>query len=84
MRKFLKVNRAESQNRINQSTKEGYKKTKLGWIPEDWETNKFNKIASFFSGGTPKTSNKKYYLGKIPFIKSGEIGKRKTKEFIND
>lgn len=27
--------------------REGYKKTKLGWIPEEWEIARFNKIAVF-------------------------------------
>jgi type I restriction enzyme S subunit len=45
------------------STKEGYKKTKLGWIPEEWETkilgeffefkNGLNKEKEFFGYGTP-------------------------------
>lgn len=84
MEEVLKMNTVESQNEIDQNAKEGFKKTKLGWIPEEWEIKEFQDFASFFSGGTPKTSNKKYYSGTIPFIKSGEIGKKKTKEFIND
>lgn len=31
-----------------------------------------------YSGGTPKTTEKKYYGGNIPFIRSAEIGKDKT------
>ncbi|SFB81306.1 restriction endonuclease subunit S [Kaistella jeonii] len=36
----------------------------------------------FFSGGTPLTSNTKYFKGNIPFIRSGEISKNKTAQFI--
>jgi len=45
---------------------------------------KFEKIAKFFSGGTPLTSKPEYYSGKIPFIKSGEIYFDKTEQFISD
>ncbi len=38
----------------------------------DWEVKTLGRIGSFYSGGTPLTSNKEYYDGKIPFIKSGE------------
>ena len=38
----------------------------------------------FFSGGTPKSTDKSLYEGKIPFIRSGEIHKDKTELFINE
>ncbi len=53
-------------------------------IPSDWEVKKFEKIAKFFSGGTPLTSKSEYYSGNIPFIKSGEIYFDKTEQFISD
>lgn len=48
----------------------------------EWEEKKLGDIGTFFSGGTPKSDNKKYYNGDIPFIKSGEISKDKTEQFI--
>ena len=39
----------------------------------EWEKCKLGEICKFFSGGTPSTSNKEYYNGDIPFIRSGEI-----------
>ncbi|MCD9856826.1 restriction endonuclease subunit S, partial [Epilithonimonas sp. JDS] len=48
-----------------------------------WESKKFGDIGTFFSGGTPLTSNKSYYNGNIPFIKSGEINSTKTAQFIS-
>jgi len=39
--------------------------------------------AKTFSGGTPTSSNKDYYNGDIPFIKSGEISCTCTEQFIN-
>lgn len=49
-----------------------------------WEEKKLGEVAKFFSGGTPSSSSKKYYNGTIPFIKSGEISKEKTEQFINE
>ncbi len=48
----------------------------------EWEEKKLGDIGVFFSGGTPKSSNKEYYNGDIPFIKSGEISQNKTEQFI--
>lgn len=41
-------------------------------------------ITTSFSGGTPKSSNKTYYEGNIPFIRSGEIKSKQTELFISD
>ncbi|WP_368403776.1 restriction endonuclease subunit S [Streptococcus parasanguinis] len=41
-------------------------------------------ITTSFSGGTPKSSNKTYYEGNIPFIRSGEIKTKQTELFISD
>jgi len=41
-------------------------------------------ITTSFSGGTPKSSNKIYYEGNIPFIRSGEIKSKQTELFISD
>ena len=49
----------------------------------DWESKKLGTFAKTFSGGTPTSSNKDYYNGDIPFIKSGEISCTCTEQFIN-
>ena len=41
-------------------------------------------ITTSFSGGTPKSSNKTYYEGNIPFIRSGEIRSNQTELFISE
>lgn len=51
---------------------------------EDWEDRKLEDFCTFFSGGTPTSSNKKYYGGNIPFIKSGEINSEKTEQFLTN
>lgn len=40
---------------------------------EKVEWKKLGEIATCFAGGTPKTTNKSYYDGEIPWIRSGEI-----------
>jgi|SRR5690554_1079942 len=65
--------------------KKGYKKTKLGWIPEEWKVVKLKNISKSFSGGTPSRSQPEYYGGNIHWIKSGELNQgiiTKTDEFI--
>ena len=50
----------------------------------EWEVNKLGEVFKSFSGGTPDTSKKEYYNGKIPFIRSAEIGKDSTELFITE
>ncbi|HRU69064.1 MAG TPA: restriction endonuclease subunit S [Bacteroidia bacterium] len=50
----------------------------------EWEEKKLGEVFESFSGGTPNTTNKEYYNGEIPFIRSAEIGKEKTELFISD
>jgi type I restriction enzyme S subunit len=50
----------------------------------DWTLRKLGDLGTFFSGGTPLTSKKDYYNGDIPFIKSGEIHKNHTEQFISE
>lgn len=46
--------------------------------------NTIGDITTSFSGGTPKSSNKTYYEGNIPFIRSGEIKSKQTELLISD
>lgn len=48
----------------------------------EWKKCKLSKVCSFFSGGTPPSSNKEYYNGNIPFIRSGELHNDETELFI--
>lgn len=54
--------------------REGYKKTKLGWIPKDWEVVKFNKIASF----NPKSESlpESFIYIDLESVKDGILQKR--------
>lgn len=50
----------------------------------EWKEKKLGEVASSFSGGTPKSSESKYYGGDIPFIRSGEIHGCKTELYITE
>jgi len=49
-----------------------------------WEEKKLGEVGTLFSGGTPKSTNRDYYIGEIPFIRSGEINSSNTKLFISE
>ena len=49
----------------------------------EWEEKELGELGgNIFSGGTPKTSNKEYYGGDIPFIRSAEINRNETELFL--
>ncbi len=50
----------------------------------EWEVKKLGDLGVFFSGGTPLTTNKGYFNGDIPFIKSGEINSEKTEQYLSE
>ena len=59
-------------------------KKRLPGFSDEWKEVKLGEIAKTFSGGTPKSTIKEYYIGNIPFIKSGEINSTQTEQFINE
>ena len=50
----------------------------------EWEKKELKEIFNSFSGGTPSTSEKGYYGGKISFIRSAEISKEKTELYLTE
>ena len=58
-------------------------KKRLKGFEGEWKEVKLGEIAKVFSGGTPNTSQKEYYVGDIPFIKSGEIFSNRTEQFVS-
>jgi type I restriction enzyme, S subunit len=48
----------------------------------EWEEKRLGEITIIFSGGTPQSTNKLFYDGDIPFIKSGELNLLKTEQNI--
>lgn len=47
-----------------------------------WLVKSIGNICESYSGGTPTTTNKEFYGGNIPFIRSGEINKNSTELFL--
>ena len=47
-----------------------------------WEQRKLGEVVKSYSGGTPTASNKEYYGGDIPFIRSAEINSDATELYI--
>jgi type I restriction enzyme S subunit len=50
----------------------------------DWEEKKLRDFCTFFSGGTPTSTNQKFYSGTIPFIGSGNIYDSEVFSFISE
>jgi len=49
--------------------KPGYKKTKLGWIPVEWEVVRLGELGKWKGGGTPSKMNSAFWLnGTIPWV----------------
>lgn len=48
-----------------------------------WNEFNIGNITDSFSGGTPNSSNKEFYSGDIPFIRSGEIKSTGTELYIS-
>jgi len=50
----------------------------------DWEEKRLGDFCKFFSGGTPRSTNNKFYSGTIPFIGSGNISDEKVDNYISE
>ena len=50
----------------------------------EWEIARLGDVCKFFSGGTPSSTNKDFYNGDIPFIRSGEIHSHSTELYITE
>jgi type I restriction enzyme S subunit len=56
-------------------------------IPEGWSLRQVKDIATVFAGGTPSRDKPYYFNGKNPWVKSGELNRRRiysTEEHISD
>lgn len=59
-------------------------KKRLSGFSGEWKETKLGKVCSMFSGGTPRSDNKDFYFGNIPFIRSAEIDLFNTELFITE
>jgi len=69
---------------IDREIKTGYKKTKIGGIPEDWELTKLSQCGEISSGGTPSTDNQDYWNGEINWYTPTEVTKLDGNSYIGD
>ena len=60
--------------------KPGFKQTEVGVIPVEWDAASIGQFSTCFSGGTPSTSNPRYYGGDIPWITSSDLNRRRVSE----
>jgi len=83
----------EIKDRIGQIRKgivpRGYKKTKIGIIPQDWDIKVLGELLTkIIGGGTPRRKNPEYYNGSIPWATvkdlTNENYKTETIEYISE
>ena len=63
--------------------KEGYKKTAIGEIPEDWRVTSIKDTGEIISGGTPSTTETAYWEGNILWCTPTDITALKGKKYIS-
>ena len=67
----------EVKERIEQirhgNVPEGYKKTRKGTIPDQWQVCQIRDVATISSGSTPNRENPQYWGGDIPWVTTGEL-----------
>ncbi|PHI19249.1 hypothetical protein CEQ90_13635 [Lewinellaceae bacterium SD302] len=52
----------------------GYRKTKLGWLPEEWEVVRLEKITTIGNGTTPSKKEDRFWRnGSIPWLPTGKV-----------
>ena len=89
---FLNVpnKREQSQTSLDSAERSGLRPQ--GNVPNlrfpefsgEWKKERLKDKCTFFSGGTPSSTNKAYYDGDIPFIRSGEIALGSTELFLSE
>ena len=52
----------------------GYKRTKVGVVPEEWEVEKLKNLSKITSGSTPSRGEEKFFKnGMIPWVKTTDL-----------
>lgn len=62
---------------------EGYKKTKVGIIPLNWDVEKLSKFGDVVSGGTPDTEKRSYWGGDLVWVTPSDLSTLKSKFLFN-
>ncbi|MEP0366219.1 MAG: restriction endonuclease subunit S [Cyclobacteriaceae bacterium] len=59
---------------VQEEIRPGYKMTKLGWFPEDWDISRLSALGIWKGGGTPSKANSSFWdNGTIPWASSRDI-----------
>lgn len=71
---------------MNKETNKNIPELRFTEFVEDgeWVEKTIGEVFNSFSGGTPNTSEKEYYGGEIPFIRSAEINKEETELLLTE
>lgn len=85
---ILKPNIKENIKNINNGiVPEGYKLSKIGIIPQDWNIKSLANINDISTGATPLRSRSEYFNGTIPWVKTTDLNNSlifNTEEKITD
>lgn len=65
-------------------SKKGSKSSELGEIPEDWNLNTLNQLATIKSGGTPSTAINDYWDGNINWCTPTDITALRGKKYLSN
>lgn len=58
---------------VSITTPPGYRQSEIGLLPDDWEIATLGALGRPLSGGTPRTSEPRYWNGDIPWISSKDM-----------
>lgn len=75
--------------KMEKEKRPGYKWTKLGWLPEEWEITKLGDLGNLSSGTTPLRANHNKYFkgGAISWVKTTDLNNgivTSTEESVTD
>ena len=78
----LKLKKKALLQKLFPKNGERYPELRFSGFTDAWEQRKLGEVVKSYSGGTPTASNKEYYGGDIPFIRSAEINSDTTELYI--
>ena len=78
----LKLKKKALLQKLFPKNGERYPELRFPGFTDAWEQRKLGDVVKSYSGGTPTASNKEYYGGDIPFIRSAEINSDTTELYI--
>lgn len=61
----------------------GYKQTNAGIIPEDWDVTTLGALGRTLSGGTPRSSDARFWGGDIPWVSSKDMKVTRLRDAID-